>query len=148
LRKVNLLFWPLFLSFTINAQTVSLKDNVLFGFEKCKSLSVDLEKGQLIEASSNSFDLHCRKISQESQDLKCSFFDAGSDKKINEIVFSGGSHLGAAELKDNNGRVIKFLIGKKFASYESPSERKVCVGIFIFEQDALKQRASSPKSGL
>gem|GEM_PF-1955736 len=147
MRKFSFLL-PLIFSFGISAKPVSLKDNVLFGFEKCKSLSVDLEKGQLKEAISSSFDLHCRKQNPESLEFKCTYFDTGSDKKVNEIAFTGGSNLGAAVLKDNEGRIIKFLIGKKFASYESQSEHKVCAGIFIFEQDALKQRASSPKSGL
>ena len=146
--KSSLLLLSLFFSLGLSAKPVSLKDNILFGFEKCKSLSVDLEKGQLKEASSSSFDLHCRLIDSEGLEFKCTFFDTGSDKKLKEIAFTGGSNLGAAELKDNKGRIIKFLIGKRFASYESPIEHKVCVGIFIFEQDALKQRASSPKSGL
>lgn len=148
LPRFSLCFIFFLLTGPISAKPVSLKDNILFAFEKCKSLSVDLEKGQLKESIASSFDLHCRKSDLGTLEFRCTFFDTGSDKKTNEIAFTGGSELGIAELQDGSGRIIKFLIGKKFASYESASEQKVCAGIFIFEQDALKQQASSPKSGL
>lgn len=125
------------LLYSIHAfSVVPLKDNILFGFEKCKSLSVDLEKGQLREAVSSSFDAHCKKKSE--MELSCIFYETGSSKKISEEIFSGGSDLGVGELKDKDGRKIRFLIGKGFASYESGPEQKVCAGIFIFEEDARK----------
>lgn len=119
---------------------VPLKDNVLFAFEKCKALSVDLEKGQLREAVSSSFDLHCMKSADAPLALKCYYFDAGSNKKLKEETFTGGSDLGVAELRESSGKVIKFLIGKNFASYESGPEQKVCAGIYLFEKDALKKK--------
>lgn len=123
-----------------SARPVALKDNLLFAFEKCKSLSVDLHKGQLKEAVVSSFDLHCRKSYDKDLELKCEFFETGSQKKSEEAVFSGGSELGEGELKDKKGRTIKFLIGKGFASFEDPSAHKVCVGIFLFEKEALKKK--------
>jgi hypothetical protein len=81
-------------------------------------------------------------------DFKCDYFDAGSTTKLKQEIFSGGSYLGVGELNEKSGNKIKFLIGKGFASFNSGTEQKVCAGIFIFEQDALKQKASSPGSGL
>lgn len=133
----------LFISFSVFAKPVAIKDNILFGFEKCKELNVDLEKGQLIEAKTSSFDLHCKKISGEKFNFKCSFFETGSSNKFHEAIFTGGSNLGIGELKDNEGQKINFVIGKTFASYESGTRgNKVCAGVFIFEKDALKQKTS------
>jgi hypothetical protein len=124
------------------AHAVPLSDNVLFAFEKCKSLSIDLEKGLLKESPSQAFDLHCQKMPEKATDLKCAFFDQGSTKKLSEEIFTGGSELGEAELKDKNQRRIRFLIGKSFASFESGSELKACAGIYIFEKEALKKKTS------
>ena len=132
---VNLVL--LFLSFNV-LSAVPLKDNILFGFEKCKALSVDLEKGQLKEAVTSSFDVHCRK--KDALELDCIFYETGSSKKISQKIFNGGSDLGVGELKDKEGRWIRFLIGKNYASFESGPEQKVCIGIFIFEKEALKAK--------
>lgn len=137
MRFISLL---LLLLAAVPAAAVPLKDNILFGFEKCKSLSVDLEKGQLKEAVSSSFDVHCKK--KGDMEFTCDFFATGSSKKISQEDFSGGSELGVAELKDKNNRKIRFLIGKNFASYESGPEQKVCIGIYLFEQDALKKKTT------
>jgi hypothetical protein len=120
---------------------VPLTDNVLFAFEKCKSLSVDLEKGQLKEAIAPSFDVRCEKVPETKEDLTCSFYDQGSTKALSKEAFTGSSDLGVAELKDKNGRKMKFLIGKGYASYESGTEQKVCIGIYIFEKEALKRKS-------
>lgn len=133
---------------TFAADVVPLKDNILFAFERCKTLAVNLEKGQLAETITSSFDLHCKQTEGNSLEFTCAMFDAGSDKKLSESVFTGGSNLGKAELNDKEGRKLQFLIGKGFASYQSGPEQRVCAGIFIFERDALKQKSSSPKSGL
>lgn len=130
------------------ADAVPLKDNILFAFERCKTLSVNLEKGQLAETVTSSFDLHCKQSENKPLEFTCAMYDAGSDKKLSESIFTGGSNLGKAELNDNQGRKLQFLIGKSFASYQSGPEQRVCAGIFIFERDALKQKSSSPKSGL
>ena len=143
-----LLFIFSFSSFPADSDRVSLKDNILFAFERCKTLAVNLEKGQLAEPITSSFDLHCKQNVSSPMEFICDTFDAGSNKKIGQAVFRGGSNLGKAELNDKSGRKIEFLIGKRFASYQSGPEQKVCIGIFIFEQDALKQKSSSPKSGL
>ena len=122
------------------ASAVPLSDNVLFAFEKCKSLAVDLGKGQLREASAAAFDVRCVRVPEKKGELVCAFFDPGSTKPLSKETFTGGSELGEAEIKDQHGRKIKFLIGKGFASYESGPELKACVGIYIFEQDALKRK--------
>lgn len=141
MKQLLLIFILLFSRPTL-AGVVALKDNMLFAFEKCKRLSVDLQKGQLIEAVVDSFDLHCRKIPSKPLELKCDFFATGSQKKASEAVFKGGSELGEGLLKDDKGRRIRFLIGKGFASFESPPEQKACIGIFLFEKDALKKKSS------
>ena len=133
--------------FTLGAQAfagvVPLKDNFLIAFEKCKVLSVDLEKGQLREAVVSSLDLHCLKVAGEPLQVRCDFFENQAHQKTDESTFTGGSELGVASLKDRNGRKIKFLIGKGFASFESPEENKVCAGIYLFEKDALKKKAGN-----
>lgn len=128
------------------AGVVPLQDNILFAFEKCKTLSVDLQKGRLNVATSPAFDLHCRQTPENKLDFKCDAFEGVSNKKLASEIYRGGSDLGEAELKSIKGTKIKFLIGKTFASYESGTENKICAGIFIFEQDALKKKVSSPKS--
>jgi hypothetical protein len=84
----------------------------------------------------------CERSQEKKEELLCSFYDTGSSKPLSKETFTGGSDLGVAELKDKAGRKIKFLIGKSFASYESGPEQKVCVGIFIFEKDALKRKGN------
>lgn len=137
------LFFILFVSTSASAALTPLTDNVLFAFEKCKSLSADLEKGQLKEAPSAAFDVRCEKSSEKKDELACSFYDPGSSKTLSKETFSGGSDLGEATLTDKAGRKIKFLIGKGYASYESGPELKACVGIFIYEKDALKRKAGN-----
>lgn len=131
---------------SVQAGVVPLKDNILFAFERCKTLSVDLQKGRLNVAAAPAFDLHCRQTPENKLEFKCDAFEGASNKKLASENYLGGSNLGEAELKSNKGSKIKFLIGKTFASYESAIENKACAGIFIFEQDALKQKVSSPKS--
>lgn len=123
-----------------SAGSVSIKDSILFGFEKCKELSIDLEKGQLRESVSSSFDVHCKKSKSDEHSFNCDFFETGSDKKILTEEFRGGSDLGIAELKSKTGGVIKFLIGRKFASFKSSEELKACIGIFLFESEAAKKK--------
>lgn len=137
----------MFLISATEAAVVPIKDGILFGFERCKSLSVDLKKGTLQENLMPSFDMHCRKSVLKDLEFTCDIFETSSNKKLGREKFSGGSELGEAVLKDESGqKTIKFLIGLKYASYTSASDNKVCAGIFIFEQDALKQKSSSPKS--
>ena len=127
---------------TVYAGTVPLKDNIHFAFERCKALSADIESGQLKELVVSPFDLHCQKNKDPDGDFNCVFYDPGSNKKLGTEKFSGGSDLGVAELRDKDSRKIKFLIGKSFASFESGKDQKVCIGIYLFEQDALKKKES------
>lgn len=117
---------------------VPLKDNVLFAFEKCKMLSASVEEGKLKETSESAFDLHCKKSGE--REFKCDYFEPSSNKKLNTETFAGDSDLGVAELKSSDGKKIKFLIGKNFATFSSGPELKACVGIYIFEQEALKKK--------
>jgi hypothetical protein len=128
----------LFLTLPVWAN-VPISDNVLFAFEKCRGLSVDLEKGRLVEAPLPPFDLHCRKL--EKLELSCEEFDQGAAKPRHREIFEGGSDLGEGLLKSKSGKKIRFLIGKKFAAFESPSDFKVCAGIHLFEKEALKAKA-------
>ncbi len=131
---------------SVYAGVVPLKDNILFAFESCKTLSVDLQKGRLNVTVAPAFDLHCHQTRENKLEFKCDTFEGSSNKKLVSETYKGGSDLGEAELKSIKGTKIKFLIGKTFASFESALENKTCAGIFIFEQDALKQKVSSPKS--
>ena len=117
-----------------------MRDNILFAFEKCKELGIDLDKGQLKESKSSSFDMVCHKISNLELEFNCDYFETGSRLKLSSESFIGGSDLGIAELKSKSGKRLKFLIGKQFASYESSLDHKVCIGIYLFEQDALKKK--------
>jgi hypothetical protein len=130
-------FFFLLLSYQLIAQPIEIKDNILFGFERCKTLSVDLQKGQLKESIATTFDVVCRKKAEIEFD--CEFYETGSSKKIGQEVFTGGSELGIGELKSANGQKITFLIGKPFASFYSGGEQKACVGLFFLEKEALKK---------
>jgi hypothetical protein len=141
--KITLIILFLFYTSLVFAGSVPIKDNLLFGFEKCKSLSVDLEKGQLKENVSSSFDVHCKKNKNNGLAFNCDFFETGSDKKFLTKEFTGGSDLGIAELKTNSGEVIEFLIGKKYSSFKSNKDLRACVGIFLFESEAIKKRSES-----
>lgn len=139
----QLLIFFLFFTPTLSfSKAVALKDNILFAFEKCKSLSVDLHKGQLKEAVVSSFDVHCRQIPDKPLEQRCGFFEPGSQKESSHSTFTGGSELGEGKLEDQKGRIIRFLIGKGYASFEDPSQHKACIGIFIFEKEALKKKSA------
>lgn len=140
MRIIQAVYFTLLLFITHSTQAgVPLRDNILFAFEKCKTLNLDVEKGQLKETIEPSFDLHCKKSNE--REFKCDYFGASSNKKEKEETFSGDSDLGVAELKSTAGKKIKFLIGKNYATYESGPELKACVGIYLFEQDALKKKS-------
>jgi hypothetical protein len=136
---LSLLYQP-----TTHSKIVPLSDNVVFAFEKCKTLSVDLEKGLLVESLSPSFDLHCKKISDSmnSNGLLCDLFREGSNKKNEQIRFTGGSDLGRAQLKSDTGMSINFLVGKKYASFSNQSEHQsqMCVGFFLFEKELMQKK--------
>ena len=131
----------LILSFSFPLFAVPLTDHVMFAFEKCKSLSYDLKKGELKEASQLApFDLHCKKRAQDEFVLDCSYFQLESNAVSHKEVFQGESQLGEAVLKSSDGVQIKFFIGKKFAAYIDPKKLQVCMGIYVFEKDALKKK--------
>jgi len=117
-----------------------IQDNILFAFDRCKVISVDLKSGKWQESFDSSFDIHCRKSTDEKKQMICDFFATDSSKKISQENYKGGSELGAAELLGPEGKKITFLLGHKYASFESPSEKKICAGIYLFEQEALKKK--------
>jgi hypothetical protein len=129
---------------TAHSKVVPLSDNVVFAFEKCKTLSVDLEKGLLVESLSPSFDLHCKKISDSinSNGFLCDLFREGSNIKNEQIKFTGGSELGWAQLKSDSGMMINFLVGKKYASFSNQSEyqSQMCAGFFLFEKELMQKK--------
>lgn len=133
-------YLPLIFILSFPSYAAPIRDNILFAFDKCKELAADLEKGQLKESLQSSFDLVCKKKVKNDLDFDCEYFETGSQTKLLSESFSGGSDLGVAELKSKSGKMLKFLIGKSFASFESPSDYKICVGIYLFEQDALKKK--------
>lgn len=120
--------------------TMPLQDNILFAFDRCKVLSVELKSGKWQESYAASFDIHCRKNSEDKNQMNCDFFATDSSKKLSQEIYKGGSELGAAELLGPEGKKITFLLGYKYASFESPSEKKICAGIYLFEQEALKKK--------
>jgi hypothetical protein len=136
--KKKYLSFIFILSFSSHAAPI--RDNILFAFDKCKELAADLEKGHLKESLQSSFDLVCKKNKNNDIDFDCEYFETGSQTKLTSESFTGGSDLGVAELKSKTGKKLRFLIGKTFASFESPSDYKICVGIYLFEQDALKKK--------
>jgi len=138
-QKIAIVF---FLLFSLPIHAVPIKDNILFAFEKCKELGIDLDKGQLKESLTSTFDMVCKKTPPSDSDFICDYFETGSQHKLSTEAFSGGSELGIADLKSKAGKRIKFLIGKQFASYESSIDHKVCIGIYLFEQDALKKKTT------
>lgn len=129
---------------TVHSKIVPLSDNVVFAFEKCKTLSVDLDKGLLVESLSPSFDLHCKKRSDSmnSNEFLCDMFREGSNKKNEQIRFTGGSELGRAQLKSDDGMTINFLVGKKYASFSNQSEHQpqMCAGFFLFEKELMQKK--------
>jgi hypothetical protein len=87
-----------------------------------------------------SFDVHCRKKSDDKHSLSCDFFEIGSNKKIKTQEFSGGTQLGEGILVSKEQDEIKFLIGKNHASFKNFKNHQVCIGIFIFEKEALNSK--------
>lgn len=137
-------FFLLILITSIEAMARPLKDSVLFAFERCKSLEVDLEYGKLKELIKPPFDVHCKKINDSNtNELNCVFYNPQNNKILKEEIFTGDSDLGSAELKNINSSKINFLIGKKFASFRSFNENIVCIGFYLFEQEAIKKKKSN-----
>ena len=74
-----------------------------------------------------------------SNGLLCDLFREGSNKKNEQIKFTGGSELGRAQLKSDTGMSINFLVGKKYASLSNQSEHQsqMCAGFFLFEKEGV-----------
>ena len=137
LRRLSILLLFPVLAF---GSGMPVQDNILFAFDRCKTLSVDLKTGNWQESFARPFDLHCKRSSDDKFQLNCDFFATDSSKKLSQEVYKGGTDLGAADLSGPSGKKIRFLLGYKFASLESPSERMTCAGIYLFEQEALKKK--------
>ena len=131
------------------AAEVPFGDNILFAFEKCKTLTVDLKSGTLTEAQLDAFDLHCRVRGKDQMEYTCESFDPGSEKKIAlELLRGGKDKNNIGTLRNVGGGSIRVNLEKNTAQYETPTMdevgiaygRKMCVGIYLYEKEALKKR--------
>lgn len=77
-----------------------------------------------------------------SNEFLCDMFREGSNKKNEQIRFTGGSELGRAQLKSDDGMTINFLVGKKYASFSNQSEHQpqMCAGFFLFEKELMQKK--------
>lgn len=125
------------------AEVEPIQDNVLFAFERCQSLSVDLKKAGITSTNLPGFDMHCK--SGSGLEFKCDYIDIKTNKHGQLEVFNGGKTGSKVVLTSKGGSSLKFLIGQQSAYYEtslSDNEqiqgKKICSGIFLLEKDALK----------
>ena len=126
----------------------ALNDNLLFAFDKCRTFNLNLKKTAIEEAHSRPFDLHCVQANTDKKLFKCDYFDTASNKKGDLENLTGGKVGKLGTLTSKGGTSIRFSLEKGSASYEViiPSEdglensRKLCVGIFLFEKEALKRK--------
>ena len=139
---ISLLIAPVFAS-----DVQPLGDNILFAFERCQTLSVDLKKAGLQVATVPGFDMHCVMNSSNVLEFKCDYIDVVTNKKMQLEVMSGGKKGSNVSLMSKGGTTIKFVIGNQNAYYmtaltdnESIQGSKVCSGIFLFEKEALKKK--------
>lgn len=148
MRHFLLILFMSSLSSLIYADSEYFNDNLLFAFDKCRSFKLDLDKTQIEETFSKSFDLHCKESNSDKALFKCDYFDTGSDKRRELENFTTGRHGADGTLISKSGTKIHLSITKGTASFESliPSPngltntKKLCVGIFLFEKDALKRK--------
>ena len=131
------------------AAEVPFGDNILFAFEKCKTLTVDLKAGTLTEVQVDGFDSHCKTQSSDQLEYTCESFDPNSQKKIGLEQLKGGKDKnGIGNLKNAGGGHIRVSLEKNTAQYETPIMdelgrtygRKMCVGIYLYEKEALKKK--------
>lgn len=146
----NLIF-SLVLLLPLSSQADDLSpfsDNILFAFDKCRSFSLDLKKTAIVEVESKPFDIHCVQANTDKELFKCDYFDTASNKKGDLENLSGGKSGKIGILSSKGGTSIRFSMEKGSASFEAPvasadgleNTRKLCVGIFLFEKDALKRK--------
>lgn len=124
-----------------------LEDNILFAFERCQTLTVDLKKGGLQSATVPAFDIHCVNVPANNLEFKCDYIDVTTNKKMQLEVLNGGKKDSKVFLSSKGGTKIKFILGNQGAYYETPLSdneviqgSKVCSGIFLMEKDALKKK--------
>ena len=134
----------LFLTSAVYAAEVEpLQDNVLFAFERCQSLSVDLKKPGITSNNLPGFDMHCK--SGTGLEFKCDYIDIKTNKRGQVEVFYGGKTGIKGILTSKGGTTLKFLTGQQSAYYETSltdneqiQGKKICSGIFLLEKEALK----------
>lgn len=141
------IFFLLLLSPVFADDVQPLGDNILFAFERCQTLSVDLKKGGLQVATVPGFDMHCMMSASNALEYKCDYIDLATNKKTQLEVVSGGKKSSNVSLMSKGGTTIRFIIGNQSAYYmtalsdnESIQGSKVCSGIFLLEKDALKKK--------
>ena len=141
---VKLFIASLLISSALADEIKPLDDNILFAFDKCKSITVDLNKTVLVEEVTAPFDIHCVNNESDKFQFKCDFFDAGSDKKKSLETLTGGRLVKMGDLSNKGGTKIAFSFEKGSASFQTPLEKshgmKVCAGIFLLEKDAKKRK--------
>lgn len=125
-----------------------LGDSILFAFDKCRTITVNLDKLALEESNSPAFDIHCVNDSLNKLNFKCLFYDPGSNIKRSQEALQGGKIEKRGELSNQGGTRLYFSLEKGTAAFDSPlasspkenPSRKICAGVFIFEKDALKRK--------
>jgi hypothetical protein len=149
---MNLILFSFLISLSTFAAEVPVKDNILFAFEKCKSLSVDLNTGLLKENNEKAFDIHCKMKSSDEMEFTCDFFDPGSDQKQSvELLRGGKDKNNVGTLRNAYGTFLRLYFEKSSAQYETSIisddgrsyGKKVCSGIYILEKEALKKKTKS-----
>lgn len=146
----NLILSLIFLlSFSSHADELSsFGDNILFAFDKCRTFNLDLKKTAIVEVESRPFDIHCVQANTDKKLFKCDYFDTATNKKGDLENMSGGKSGMLGILSSKGGTSIRFSIEKGSASFQAPittadgseNSHKLCVGIFLFEKDALKRK--------
>lgn len=143
---INLFIFGL-LSSVEASDVLPLEDNMLFAFERCQTLTVDLKKGSLQSAAAPGFDIHCTNVPSNKLEYKCDYIDMKTNRKMQLEVLSGGKQDSNVNLASKGGTRIKFILGQQSAFYETPladneliQGSKVCAGIFLMEKEALKKK--------
>lgn len=144
LLLINLIF---LIGTVVAADIKPLEDNFLMAFDRCRSLGVNLQKGEMQVADLPSFDMHCISKESSSTEFKCDYIDVKTNKRTQLEILSGGKSGQDVSLSSIGGTKIKFRLGQQNAYFETPltdnesiQGRKICAGIFLMEKEALKKK--------
>lgn len=144
LLLINLIF---LIGTAVAGDIKPLEDNVLMAFDRCRSLSVNLQKGEMQVSESPAFDMHCISKGNSSTEFKCDYIDVKTNKRTQLEVLSGGKSDQDVSLSSIGGTKVKFRLGRQNAYFETPltdnesiQGRRICAGIFLMEKEALKKK--------